>query len=225
MNDAERARSYEATDRTVPSRMRRWASYDRALVHSILDDAYVCHLGFVRDGEPVVLPTLYARVDERLYMHGSGDSRPIRMAGRDGPGLPVCVTVTHVDGLILARSAFRHSVNYRSVVAHGTAHQVTDEDEKRRALEAIVDHVVPGRSRDTRPASAEELAFAAILRLDLRQVSAKTRIGGPNDEPEDDGLPHWSGQIPLNHTYGAAIPAADLTPGVELPDYLRELTH
>ncbi|CAM5520644.1 hypothetical protein SAVIM338S_03933 [Streptomyces avidinii] len=219
--------SYAPTDRTVPGRMREWASYDRNLVHSILDEAFVCHLGFVRDGRPVVLPTLYARVGESLYLHGSAHSRPVRLAG-DGPGgagLDVCVTVTHLDGLILGRSAFRHSVNYRSVVAHGTAHRVTDARERGRALEAIVEHVVPGRSADTRPPSAQELAEVAVLRLDLREVSAKTRVGGPNDEPGDEGLPHWSGRIPIHRTYGAPVPAADLTPGVALPAYLSRLTH
>ncbi|MYS95205.1 MULTISPECIES: pyridoxamine 5'-phosphate oxidase family protein [Streptomyces] len=213
--------AYTPTDRTVPTRSADRASYDKDLVHSLLDEAYVCHLGFVRDGAPVVLPTLYARVGERLYVHGSTGSRPLREAGQADPGLPVCLTVTHVDGLVLARSAFHHSINYRSVVVHGVAHDVTDPEEKRQALDALVDHVVPGRSADSRPANRKELAATAVLRLDLDEVSAKVRTGGANDEPEDLALPHWAGVVPLRKGYDAPVPNPDLAPGTELPDYLR----
>ncbi|GAA0582031.1 pyridoxamine 5'-phosphate oxidase family protein [Streptomyces crystallinus] len=215
--------SYEPTGRTVPTRSRERASYDRELVHGILDEGYVCHLGFVRDGAPVVLPTLYGRIGERLYVHGSTGSRPLRMAGRADPGLPVCLTVTHVDGLVLARSAFHHSLNYRSVVVHGLAYQVTDPEERRSALDALVDQVVPGRSYDSRQANAKELAATSVIRLDLEEVSAKVRTGGPNDEPEDSALPHWTGVIPLARTYGTPLPADDLDPSVALPDYLAAL--
>ncbi|MEV7195990.1 pyridoxamine 5'-phosphate oxidase family protein [Streptomyces sp. NPDC093510] len=227
--------AYAPTERTIPTRSRERASYDHESVHAILDEAYVCHLGFVRDGAPVVLPTLYGRVGNHLYVHGSTGSRPLRMASspstsaassststsaEQDPGLQVCLTVTHVDGLVLARSAFHHSINYRSVVVHGTAHQVTDPEEKRLALDALVDHVVPGRAADSRPADAKELAATAVLRLDLNEVSAKTRTGGPNDEPEDMDLPHWAGVVPLRKGYDALIPSADLAPGIEVPDYL-----
>ncbi len=215
--------AYEPTDRTVPTRSRDRARYDRETVHSILDQAYICHLGFVRDGAPVVLPTLFGRVGEALYIHGSTGSRPLRAAGKADPGLPVCVTVTHVDGLVLARSAFHHSLNYRSVVVHGTAYQVTDEEECRMALDALVDHVVPGRSADSRPANAKELAATAVIRLDLTEVSAKIRTGGPNDDAEDMGLPYWAGVVPVAPAYGAPVPAADLAPGTATPDYLAAL--
>ncbi|MFD5099195.1 pyridoxamine 5'-phosphate oxidase family protein [Streptomyces albidochromogenes] len=215
--------SYAPSERTVPTRARERASYDRALVHAILDEGYVCHLGFVRDGAPVVLPTLYGRVGDRLYVHGSTGSRPLLMAGRSDPGLAVCLTVTHVDGLVLARSAFHHSINYRSVVVHGTAYEVVDEEERRTALDALVDHVVPGRSYDSRPANAKELAATAVIRLDLEEVSAKVRTGGPNDDPEDVSLPHWTGVVPLTRGYGAPVPASDLDPAVALPDYLTTL--
>ncbi|MER5178557.1 pyridoxamine 5'-phosphate oxidase family protein [Streptomyces sp. NPDC002896] len=215
--------AYATTERTIPTRGRKRASYDRALVHSILDEAYVCHLGFVRDGAPVVLPTLYGRVGERLYVHGSTGSRPLRMAGQADPGLPVCLTVTHVDGLVLARSAFHHSINYRSVVVHGVAHQVTDPEELRTALDALVDHVVPGRAADSRPANAKELAATAVLRLDLEEVSSKVRTGGPNDEPEDLDLPHWAGVVPLRKGYDPVIPSEDLDSSVEIPAYLAGL--
>lgn len=215
--------AYTPTDRTVPTRSANRASYDKDLVHAILDEAYVCHLGFVRDGAPVVLPTLYGRVGEVLYVHGSTGSRPLRMTGQADPGLAVCLTVTHVDGLVLARSAFHHSINYRSVVVHGIAHQVTDPEEKRTALDALVDHVVPGRSADSRPANRKELASTMVIRLDLDQVSAKVRTGGANDEPEDLALPHWAGVVPLRSTYETPLPEADLAPGTELPGYLAAL--
>jgi len=215
--------AYPATDRTVPTRSADRASYDKDVVHAILDEAYVCHLGFVRDGAPVVLPTLFARVGSRLYVHGSTGSRPLRMTGQADPGLPVCLTVTHVDALILARSAFHHSLNYRSVVVHGTAYDVTDPEEKRLALDALVDHVVAGRSKDSRPANKKELAATAVIRLDLDEVSAKMRTGGVNDEPEDLALPHWAGVVPLRKGYDVPVGDPDLAPGTGLPDYLTAL--
>ncbi|MEV6329765.1 pyridoxamine 5'-phosphate oxidase family protein [Streptomyces sp. NPDC051909] len=219
------AGEYAPTERTVPTRSRERASYDRELVHSLLDETYLCHLGFVRDGAPVVLPTLYGRIGERLYVHGSTGSRPLRSAGRgeDAPGLPVCLTVTHVDGLVLAKSAFHHSINYRSVVVHGVAHQVTDPEELRTALDALVDHVVPGRAADSRPGNARELAATAVLRIELAEVSAKVRTGGPNDEPEDAALPHWAGVVPVQRGYGTPVPAADQPAGLPLPAYLAAL--
>ncbi|MDN3271833.1 pyridoxamine 5'-phosphate oxidase family protein [Streptomyces sp. MA15] len=214
--------AYTPTARTVPTRAAQRAGYDKDLVHAILDEGYVCHLGFVRDGAPVVLPTLYGRVGEVLYVHGSTGSRPLR-AARSGEGLPVCLTVTHVDGLVLARSAFHHSVNYRSVVVHGTAYDVTDPEEKRRALDALVDHVVPGRAADSRPADKKELAATAVLRLRLDEVSAKARTGGVNDEPEDLSLPHWAGVLPVRTSYGLPEPDPGLAPGTEVPGYLTAL--
>ncbi|MFF1294284.1 MULTISPECIES: pyridoxamine 5'-phosphate oxidase family protein [unclassified Streptomyces] len=215
--------AYPATDRTVPTRSADRASYDKEVVHAILDEACVCHLGFVRDGAPVVLPTLFGRVGERLYVHGSTGSRPLRMTGQADPGLPVCLTVTHVDALILARSGFHHSMNYRSVVVHGTAYDVTDPEEKLLALDALVDQVVAGRSKDSRPANKKELAATAVIRLDLDQVSAKIRTGGVNDEPEDLDLPHWAGVVPLRKGYETPLADPLLAPGTELPDYLRAL--
>lgn len=215
--------AYEPSERTVPSRARERASYDHETVHSILDAAYLCHLGFVRDGAPVVLPTLFGRVGRRLYVHGSTGSRPLRATAVADPGLAVCLTVTHVDGLVLARSAFHHSMNYRSVVVHGTARTVTDPDERRIALDAIVDQVVPGRSKDSRPADTKELAATAVIRLDLDEVSAKIRTGGPNDDPEDLALPYWAGVVPLARGYAAPVPSDDLDPSVQVPDYLTAL--
>ncbi|MFI1017685.1 pyridoxamine 5'-phosphate oxidase family protein [Streptomyces sp. NPDC020965] len=215
--------AYEPTGRTVPTRSRERASYDRSVVHAILDEEYVCHLGFIRDGAPVVLPTLYARVGDRVYVHGSTGSRPLRLAGEPDPGLAVCLTVTRVDGLVLARSAFHHSLNYRSVVIHGTAHQVTDPREKSESLDALVEAVVPGRAGDSRPANARELAATAVLRLELAEVSAKIRTGPPNDEPEDLELPYWTGVVPVARTYGTPVPADDLAPSVGLPGYIAAM--
>ncbi|QKW05383.1 pyridoxamine 5'-phosphate oxidase family protein [Streptomyces sp. NA04227] len=217
--------AYPQTPRTIPTRSRDRAHYDRESVHAILDGAYLCHLGFVRDGAPVVLPTLYARVGERLYVHGSTGSRPLRAAATapDDSGIDVCLTVTHVDGLVLARSAFHHSLNYRSVLVHGRAVDVRDEDERRIALDAIVDQVVPGRSADSRPANAKELAATAVIALDLREVSAKVRTGGPNDEPEDLALPYWTGVVPVQQRYGTPEPAEDLAEGIAVPEYVSRL--
>uniref|UniRef100_A0AAU3H544 Pyridoxamine 5'-phosphate oxidase family protein n=1 Tax=Streptomyces sp. NBC_01401 TaxID=2903854 RepID=A0AAU3H544_9ACTN len=216
----EAAEAYDPTARTVPSRAKQRAAYDHATVHSILDTAYLCHLGFVRDGAPVVLPTLFARVGQRLYVHGSTGSRPLRETGAADPGLAVCLTVTHLDGLVLARSAFHHSMNYRSVVVHGIARTVTDPEERRTALDAIVDQAVPGRSKDSRPADAKELAATAVIRLDLEEVSAKIRTGGPNDDAADLSLPHWAGVIPVTPGYAAPVPSDDLDPAIQVPDYL-----
>ncbi|MEU0074389.1 pyridoxamine 5'-phosphate oxidase family protein [Streptomyces sp. NPDC006332] len=215
------ATAYTPTERTVPTRSADRASYDAEVVHAILDEGFVCHLGFLRDGAPIVLPTMYARVGERLYVHGSTGSRPLRMTGQADPGLPVCLTVTHVDALILARSAFHHSLNYRSVMVHGVAHDVTDPEEKQAALNALVDHVVAGRAADSRPANKKELAATAVIRLDLNEVSAKLRTGGVNDEPEDLALPYWAGVVPLRKGYDTPVADAALAPGTEVPDYLQ----
>jgi uncharacterized protein len=212
--------AYARTERSVPTRHRERASYDRELVHSILDEDYICHLGFVRDGAPVVLPTLYVRMGERIYLHGSTGSRPLREADGD-QGLQVCLTVTRLDGLVLARAAFHHSLNYRSVLVHGTAYRVPEGPELSAALDALVDGVVPGRAADSRRADAKELAATAVLRLDLEEVSAKVRQGGPGDDPEDLELPHWSGVVPVSRTYGTPVPAEDLAPGTALPGYLN----
>ena len=194
--------AYVPTDRTVPTRSRERAAYDRDLVHAILDEAYVCHLGFVRDGAPVVLPTLFGRVGERLYVHGSTGSRPLRTAGQADAGLPVCVTVTHVDGLVLARSAFHHSVNYRSVVVHGIAHQVTDPEEKRAGAGRAGRPRRAGPGRRLPPGERQGAGRHRRAAPGPDEVSAKVRTGGPNDEPEDLSLPHWAGVVPLRKGYG-----------------------
>lgn len=210
--------SYAPTPQTTPTRYRERARYDRPTVHGILDEALICHLGYTRAGHPVVLPTTHARVDETLYLHGSTGSGPVLAAGP--AGLPVCVTATLVDGLVLARSAMHHSMAYRSVVVIGSARLVDDEGEKRLAFDALLDHVAPGRAGDTRPPNRRELAATAVLALDLVEVSAKVRAGGPADDAEDMTLPHWAGVVPLSLVARAPEPAADLDPTIALPSYL-----
>ena len=203
--------AYHPTPRTTPTRYRERATYDRDVVHRILDEALICHLGYLNDGRPVVLPTTHARCGETLYLHGSSGSGPM-LAARDGSGLPVCVTVTLVDGLVLARSALHHSLVYRSVVVVGDARLVDDPEEKLRALACLLDHIASGRAGDCRTPNARELAATAVLAVDLVEVSAKVRTGGPADDPEDIALPHWAGMLPLSLTAGTPVPATTSTP-------------
>ncbi|HEY1838705.1 MAG TPA: pyridoxamine 5'-phosphate oxidase family protein [Mycobacterium sp.] len=212
--------AYAPTSRTVPTRYRERARYDRATVHGVLDEALICHVGFVSADGPVVLPTTHARLEETLYLHGSSGSGPMLAAAGSPDGLPVCVTATLVDGLVFARSGMHHSLEFRSVVAVGNARLVQDRDEKSRALAAVLDHVASGRSADSRPPNARELAATAVLALDLVEVSAKVRTGGPADDPEDTELPYWAGVVPLALHAGTPIPADGLDPAVPLPPYL-----
>jgi nitroimidazol reductase NimA-like FMN-containing flavoprotein (pyridoxamine 5'-phosphate oxidase superfamily) len=167
--------------------------YERALVHEVLDGAYLAHVGFVVDGQPRVLPMTYGRDGDVLYLHGAVGNAMLRASA----GAEVCVTVTLLDGLVLARSAFHHSMNYRSVVLLGTATKVEDPDEKRRAFDVIVDHVLPGRSEVARPANDSEVRTTLVLRLAIDEGSAKVRTGPPKDDPEDMDLPVWAGVVPL----------------------------
>ena len=210
--------TYSPTPRTRPSRSAERLSYDVQAAHAVLDEALVSHVGFVVDGRPVVLPHLHARVGSTLYLHGSTGARAL-LAARDG-GIEICVTVTLLDGLVLARSAFHHSVNYRSVVVHGTAHVVQDPAEKDAALHALVEAVARGRSEGSRPPSARELAATAVLRLPLEEVSVKRRYGPPNDDAEDLDLPHWAGVLPLGTVAGAPVPAPELPADRPVPEHV-----
>ncbi len=209
---------YPPTERTTATRVRDRMSYDEAAAHAVLDEAYHCTLGFTVDGEPRLLPTLHVRVGNTLYLHGSTGGRPL-LAARTGDGLPVCVAVTLLDGLVYARSQFHHSANYRSVVAHGTARLVTDEQEKLGVLTALVEKVAAGRSTDSRPPSRRELAETAVLALPLREVSVRARAAGVKDGPADHDLPYWAGVLPLRLTPGVPEPDAGVTAPV--PAYLR----
>ena len=187
------------TDATRVRRAPARAAYDRATVEAILDAALVCHVGFVAGGRPFVIPTLHGRVGETVYIHGSAASRMVRtLAG----GAPACLTVTHVDGLVLARSAFHHSMNYRSAVVLGTMRLVEDGAEKERALEAFTEQLVPGRWEHVRPPSAKELKGTSVLALPLDEASAKVRSGPPEDDAEDLALDVWAGVVPLALTPG-----------------------
>jgi nitroimidazol reductase NimA-like FMN-containing flavoprotein (pyridoxamine 5'-phosphate oxidase superfamily) len=207
---------YSPTPRTTATRSRDRMHYERILAHAILDEAYDCAVGFVVDGEPRVLPTLHVRVGDTVYLHGSTGGR-LGLAARSG-GVPVCLTVTLLDGIVYARSHFHHSANYRSVVALGTARAVTDDAEKRRAMTALVEKAGSGRAADSRPPTRRELSQTAILALPLAEVSVRVRTGGVVDDPEDVDLPHWAGVLPLRRVAGPPEPDPGVTAPV--PDYL-----
>ena len=207
--------------RTQVRRAPTRAHYDREEIDAILDEALVCHLGFVQDGQPYVIPTIHARVGDVLYLHGSAASRALRVAAEQ----PVCVTVTLVDGLVLARSAFHHSMNYRSVVVLGQP-EVVEGDELDVAFEAIVEHVVPGRWADARPPNDKERRATTALRLPIDEASAKVRPGGVNDDPEDLDVDVWAGVLPVGLTFGAPEPDTGVTapPPAYLDGYTRPPT-
>ena len=210
--------SLTPTERTTLKRLPKRGSYDRAAMYRILDEGLVCHVGFVSDTTPVVIPTAYGRVDDVLYIHGSAASRMLRtLAG----GVDLCVTVTLVDGLVLARSAFHHSMNYRSVVVFGRAGVVEDAEAKRAALHAITDHLIPGRWPNVREPYAQELKGTLVLALPLAEASVKIRTGGPLDDEPDYALPVWAGELPLRIV--PQTPIADARTAVhEVPPYVTE---
>lgn len=209
--------SFHPTERTITRRKPERASYDPTVVEAILDEGLFCHVGFTVNGQPYVIPTIYARVDDRLYVHGSAASRMLRSLRE---GIPVCVTVTLLDGLVLARSAFHHSMNYRSVVVLGTAVEVTGHTERLRALKAIVEHVIPDRWEDVRWPNKQELKATTVLSLPLEEVSAKVRTGPPIDDEADYQLGCWAGEIPLQLTPQAVVPDRRLEPGITPPTYV-----
>ena len=205
------------TPRTEVRRLAERAIYDREVINAILDEAIVCHVGFAVEGSPVVIPTIHARVDDTLYFHGSPASRMLRSLKK---GVAVSVAVTLLDGLVVARTPFHQSLNYRSVVVFGRARLVDDPDEKLAALQAVTDHVTPGRWEDSRPPTDTEVHGTLVLALPLDEASAKVRTGPPVDEEEDLALPHWAGVVPMSLVPGEPIPAE----GVDwsAPDYLTD---
>lgn len=212
VKEEEPVNTIAPTQRTTLIRRPDRGAYDRSTVNAILDEALICHVGFAVDGQPFVLPTTHARVDDRLYIHGSVGARMLRTLRH---GASVCVTVTLVDGLVLARSAFHHSMNYRSVVILGGAREVADEAEKRRAFSALVDHVLAGRSTQTREASAQELKATSVLCVPIEEASAKVRTGPPIDDDGDYALPYWAGVLPIR--LEAQPPVADPRLPAEIP--------
>jgi uncharacterized protein len=211
--------SYPVTARTTPTRHGDRARYDTQAIRALLSEVLTCHVGYVVDGEPVVIPTIHTRLGENLYLHSSSGSRLARLAAGPG-GAAVCVTVTALDGLVLARSQFHHSMNYRSVVIRGLGVVVTDEQEKRDALAAVVEHVMAGRATHSRPPSPRELAATALVRVPIEEASLKSRNGPPSDDEADLALPHWAGVISVRTAYGPAFPSPDLPYDVPVPQGL-----
>jgi nitroimidazol reductase NimA-like FMN-containing flavoprotein (pyridoxamine 5'-phosphate oxidase superfamily) len=209
---------FTPTDRTQIKRLPKRGHYERETVCSILDTAFVCHVGFSVDGQPFVIPTNFGRSGDTLYLHGSAASRMLKTLSG---GVPVCVTVTHVDGLVLARSAFHHSVNYRSVVILGKAQLVEDPAEKMQALRIFTEHVMKGRWNDVRIPTEQELKATIVLSLPLEEVSAKVRTGGPIDDEADYALPVWAGVLPLETVAKAPLPDAQRKNEPPIPEYLK----
>ncbi len=207
------------SERTTLHRYAHRAAYDRATIDAILDDGFVCHVGLAtKDGFPVVIPLAYGRDHDVVYLHGSAASRFFR--GARAPEVEICMTVTHVDGIVVARSTYNTDINYRSVVIIGPASEVKELDEKRAGLDLMVDHVIPGRSTDARPPTEKELRSTMLLRLPLRESSAKFRSGWPLDEEEDYDLPIWAGVIPLTTVVQEAVVDPGLRVDAPMPEYV-----
>src|SRR5215813_12130675 len=208
-----------ATERTRLGRHAERGKTEHADLLAVLDTGMICHLGVVVNGAPLVLPTAYGRIGDTLYLHGSSANRSLHAAD----GHEVCVTVTHVDGLVCARAAFTHSVNYRSAVVFGTARIVTDEAERLAGLRAVTEHLIPGRWDAVRPPTRKELAATSVLAIPLTEASVKIRTGPPKDEPEDLELPVWAGVVPTAVSFGDPQPDPALRPGTATPDHIRSL--
>lgn len=202
-----------ASERTRVRRIPDRGAYDRETIYEILDAGFICHVGFVAEGGPVVIPTSYGHIDDQLYIHGSAASRMLRSLQQ---GIDVCITVTLVDGLVLARSAFHHSMNYRSVVVFGRAEVIAEEAAKLRALQAISEQIVRGRWNEVRQPSPQELKATLVLSLPLHEASAKIRTGPPKDDEADYALPVWAGVVPVHMEYGEPIPDGRLMHGIAM---------
>jgi hypothetical protein len=207
------------TPRTTLRRKPDRGSHDWETVAAILDEGIICHIAFEAEGQPYAIPTIYGRDGRRLYIHGSPASRMLRSLAE---GVPMCVTVTLVDGIVLARSVFHHSMNYRSVVVLGTAIRIEERAEKLRALKTITDHLVPGRWGDARIPNERELKASLVLRMEINEASAKLRPGGVADEPEDMDLPVWAGRLPLSLLAGEPETDPDVPAGTAVPPYVRD---
>ncbi len=212
--------TFRPTERTILRRLPKRGVYDKAQVHTILDEGFICHVGFAVDGQPFVVPTGYARAGDQVYIHGSAASRMLRTLDA---GVNLCFTVTLVDGFVLARSAFHHSMNYRSVVVLGMARLVTEPAEKTEALRRFTDHIVPGRWDEVRQPTEQELKATTVLALPLDEVSAKVRTGPPIDDDEDYALPVWAGIVPIRTQVGEPVSDSRLMPGVTSFDTTRFL--
>lgn len=207
----------DKTAKTKLGRIPARGSFDRETIYSILDEGFICHVGFTVDEQPLVIPTSYGRIDDKLFIHGASVSRMMKNLAK---GIDICVTVTLVDGLVLARSVFHHSMNYRSVVIFGNAQLVESDDEKMKALEAFAEHVIEGRWADSRTPNEKELNVTTVLSLEISEASAKIRTGDPIDDANDYQLDYWAGVIPLKLKAGDPINDSKLNDGIEQPDYL-----
>jgi uncharacterized protein len=210
---------FKPTEKTRVKRLHERGHYDRETVYRILDAGFVCHVGYVIDDQPYVTPTSYWRAGDRVYWHGSSASRMLRTVAK---GIRACLTVTHVDGFVLARSGFHHSINYRAVMAFGTAELVSEAAHKLEAVKDFVDRLFPGRWETLRPVTPQELKATTVLSMQLEEVSAKVRVGPPKDDDEDYALPIWAGVLPLTLTTGAPEPDPKLLAGVDLPEHIRK---
>ncbi|GAA2355824.1 pyridoxamine 5'-phosphate oxidase family protein [Nonomuraea africana] len=206
------------TPRTTLGREKHRGSTDRNDLYEVLDTGLICHLGVVVNGHPMVVPTGYGRIGDTLYLHGSTGARSLRA----GQGSQVCVTVTHLDGLVLARSVFNHSVNFRSAIIYGEARLVTDEQERLDGLRALTEQLAPGQWDYARRPTRKELAATAVLALSLEEASVKLRAGAPEDEKEDYALPIWAGVLPMVSSWGAPVPDPALPPGIATPAHIRD---
>jgi uncharacterized protein len=211
---------YAADMRNTYTRRSDHARYDAQAINSIIDEALFCHVGYVDEGEPIVVPVMHTRIDETLYLHTSTGSRLARLAEETQGGTTLCVTVSLLDGLVLARSQVGHGVNYRSVVIRGKGLLLAGQEEKQTVLASLVEHIVAGRSRHSRPPTAEELAGVGLVRVALDDVSLKSRTGPPSDEADDLALHHWAGVLGVRNSYGPAFPAPDLPYDRPVPNQL-----
>lgn len=216
---AERDGFFRQTTQNTVKRLPQRGHYDHATIYPILDAAFVCHVAFVQDGQPFIIPTLYARLEDTILLHGATTSRMLRHAESGGA---LSIAVTLVDGIVLARSVFHHSINYRSVVVFGHGHLIDDPEEKTAALAAFTEKLLPGRWEDARPPHANESKATSVIAVEIESASAKIRQGPPGDDEEDLALPVWAGVLPVAPHFGTPIPAPNLALEIPLPEYLRD---
>jgi len=206
--------------KTKVTRVPKRGHYDKETIYNVLDEGYLCHAGFIHEGYPVVIPTMFGREGNKIYIHGSSASRMMKDLER---GIDVCITITNIHGIVLARSAYHHSMNYGSVVLFGKATAITDTDRKVHALKVISDHLLPGRWDDVRPPSELELRATKVLEMEIDEASAKIRTGDPGEEKEDYALNCWAGILPLKKGYGRPIKDSLLRENIPVPNYIKEL--
>ena len=210
-------KTYPISNRNRVKRISNNSDYSKETVHAIIDEALFCHLGIIHDGEPVVIPTIHARMGDQIVFHGSNASRLLKISNNN----EICVTITLLDGLVMARSLFNSSMNYRSAVIFGKGEIIKDHDERMAALKSITDHIAPGRWDDARQPNNSELKQTSVVRMPIDEASAKISMGPPDDEDEDYALDYWAGVIPINQTYGEPESDPILQEGITIPDYLK----